>query len=151
MKICTSARINDALIEIEDLEERDPENRFIVVWRNKDEENRYSARSLEEAEEYYQYRCRLAEQRRILNGRGSPNQIDFEGRERSAPILGILCETRFVAVFLAEWLSSILGVRIDSSGGYSIRIRAEAHHTTVTFQDEYRAFLKRHHVSFDGR
>ena len=31
MKICTSARINDALIEIEDL----------VVWRDKDEENRY--------------------------------------------------------------------------------------------------------------
>jgi hypothetical protein len=65
MKICTSARINDALIEIEDLEECDPQNRFIVVWRNKDEENRYSARSLEDAEEYYQYRCRLAEERRI--------------------------------------------------------------------------------------
>jgi len=65
MKICTSARINDALIEIEDLEECDPQNRFIVVWRNKDEENRYSARSLEDVEEYYQYRCRLAEERRI--------------------------------------------------------------------------------------
>jgi len=57
--------MNDALIEIEDLEECDPQNRFIVVWRNKDEENRYSARSLEDAEEYYQYRCRLAEERRI--------------------------------------------------------------------------------------
>jgi putative transposase len=27
----------------------------------------------------------------------------------------------------------------------------EAHHKTVTFQEEYRAFLKRHHVSFDER
>jgi len=46
-------------------EDLDPENRYIVVWRDKDEENRYSARSLEDAEEYYQYRSRLAEQRRI--------------------------------------------------------------------------------------
>ena len=38
MKIRKSARINDALIEIEELEERDPENRYIVVWRDKDEE-----------------------------------------------------------------------------------------------------------------
>jgi hypothetical protein len=65
MKIRKSAHINDALIEIEDREERDPENRYVVVWRDKEEENRYSARSLEDAEEYYQYRCRLAEQRRI--------------------------------------------------------------------------------------
>lgn len=65
MKIGKSERINDALIEIEDQEERDPENRYVVVWRDKDEENRYSARSLEDAEEYYRYRCRLAEQRRI--------------------------------------------------------------------------------------
>jgi hypothetical protein len=65
MKIRKSARINDALIEIEDQEERDPDNRYTVVWRAKDEENRYSARSLEDAEEYYQYRCRLAEQKRI--------------------------------------------------------------------------------------
>jgi putative transposase len=27
----------------------------------------------------------------------------------------------------------------------------EAHHRTVTFQDEYRAFLRRHHVNFDER
>jgi putative transposase len=27
----------------------------------------------------------------------------------------------------------------------------ETHHKTITFQDEYRAFLKRHHVSFDER
>jgi hypothetical protein len=65
MKIRKSARINDALIEIEDQEQRDPENRYTVVWRTKDEENRYSARSLEDAEEYYQYRCRLVEQKRI--------------------------------------------------------------------------------------
>ena len=51
MKIRTSARINDALIEIQDREDLDPENRYIVVWRDKDEENRYSARSLEDAEE----------------------------------------------------------------------------------------------------
>jgi hypothetical protein len=65
MKILKKATINDATIEIEDWEERDPENRCMVVWRAKDEENRYSARSLEDGEEYYEYRCRLAEQRRI--------------------------------------------------------------------------------------
>jgi putative transposase len=27
----------------------------------------------------------------------------------------------------------------------------ETHHKTVTFQDEYRAFLQRHNVSFDER
>ena len=27
----------------------------------------------------------------------------------------------------------------------------ETHHKTITFQDEYRAFLKRHNVSFDER
>jgi putative transposase len=27
----------------------------------------------------------------------------------------------------------------------------ETHHKTITFQDEYRAFLQRHHVSFDER
>ena len=27
----------------------------------------------------------------------------------------------------------------------------EAHHKSITFQDEYRAFLKRHNVSFDER
>jgi len=37
-------------------EDLDPENRYIVVWRDKNEENRYSARSLEDAEEYYQRR-----------------------------------------------------------------------------------------------
>jgi hypothetical protein len=65
MKIHKSVRINDALIQIEELEECEPENRYIVVWRDKEEENRYSARSLEDAEEYFQYRCRLAEERRI--------------------------------------------------------------------------------------
>jgi len=65
MKIHKSVRINDALIQIEELEECEPENSYIVVWRDKEEENRYSARSLEDAEEYFQYRCRLAEERRI--------------------------------------------------------------------------------------
>ena len=65
MNTRTSAHINDALIQIEILEGRDPENRYIVVWRNKDEENRYSARSLEDAEEYFEYRCHLAQQGRI--------------------------------------------------------------------------------------
>ena len=27
----------------------------------------------------------------------------------------------------------------------------EAHHKTITFQDEYRAFLKRHNIPFDER
>jgi hypothetical protein len=65
MKILKSAIIHGATIQIEDWEECYPENRYAVQWRGKDEENRYSARSLQDAEEYYEYRCRLAEQRRI--------------------------------------------------------------------------------------
>lgn len=65
MKTLKEATINDATIKIEDREKDSPENRYIVVWRSKDDENRYSARSLEDAEEYYEYRYRLAEQRRI--------------------------------------------------------------------------------------
>jgi hypothetical protein len=65
MKILSKAAINDVTIEIEDREEGCSENRYTVVWKGKGEENRYSARSLEDAEEYYQYRCRLAEERRI--------------------------------------------------------------------------------------
>ena len=65
MKILKRANINDATIKIEEDEEDYSENRYSVVWRSKDEENRYSTRSLEDAEEYYEYRCRLAEQGRI--------------------------------------------------------------------------------------
>ena len=65
MKILKRANINDATIKIEEDEDDYSENRYSVVWRSKDEENRYSARSLEDAEEYYEYRCRLAEQGRI--------------------------------------------------------------------------------------
>jgi len=65
MKILKRANINDATIKIEEDEDDYSENRYSVVWRRKDEENRYSARSLEDAEEYYEYRCRLAEQGRI--------------------------------------------------------------------------------------
>jgi hypothetical protein len=57
--------MHGATIQMEDWEEFYPENRYVVVWRGKDEENRYSARSLKDAEEYYEYRCRLVEQRRI--------------------------------------------------------------------------------------
>jgi hypothetical protein len=42
-------------------EERYPENRYTVLWKAKDEENRYSARSIQDAEEYYEYRCLLME------------------------------------------------------------------------------------------
>jgi len=38
MKIRKSACKNDALIEIEDREERDPDNRYVVVWRDKNED-----------------------------------------------------------------------------------------------------------------
>ena len=65
MKILKRANINDATIKIEEDEDDYSENRYSVVWRSKDEENRYSTRSLEDAEEYYEYRCRLAEQGRI--------------------------------------------------------------------------------------
>jgi hypothetical protein len=65
MKILKSAIIHGATIQMEDWEESYLENRYAVLWRGKDEENRYAARSLQDAEEYYEYRCRLAEQRRI--------------------------------------------------------------------------------------
>jgi hypothetical protein len=56
---------------MEDWEERYPENRYAVLWKAYDEENRYSATSLQDAEEYYAYRCLLMEQRRILENRES--------------------------------------------------------------------------------
>ena len=59
MKILKSSVIQAATIQIEDAEERCPENRYTVTWKAKDEENRYSARSLQDAEEYYEYRCLL--------------------------------------------------------------------------------------------
>jgi hypothetical protein len=65
MKILKSTVIQAATIQMEDWEERYPENRYVVLWKAKDEENRYSARSLQDAEEYYDYRCLLAGQKRI--------------------------------------------------------------------------------------
>jgi hypothetical protein len=65
MKILKSTVIQAATIEMEDWEERYSENRYAVLWKAKDEENRYSARSLQDAEEYYEYRCLLAGQKRI--------------------------------------------------------------------------------------
>jgi len=65
MKTLKSKIIDGATIQMEVWEECYPENRYAVLWRGKAEESRYSARSLEDAEEYYEYRCRLAEQRRI--------------------------------------------------------------------------------------
>ena len=69
MKILKSATMHGATIQIEDWEERKTENRYAVLWRGKAEENRYFARSLQDAEEYYEYRYRQAEQRRILEAR----------------------------------------------------------------------------------
>ena len=65
MKILKSRVIQAATVQIEDSEDLHPENRYTVLWKAKDEENRYSARSLEDAEEYYEYRCLLMEQRKI--------------------------------------------------------------------------------------
>ena len=65
MKILKSTVIQAATIQVEDSEESNPENRYTVLWKAKDEENRYSARSLQDAEEYYEYRCLLMEQRKI--------------------------------------------------------------------------------------
>ena len=65
MKILKSRVIQAAIIQIEEWEDDHPENRYPVLWKAKDEENRYSARSLEDAEEYYEYRCLLMEQRKI--------------------------------------------------------------------------------------
>ena len=60
MKVLKSKVIQAATIQMEDWEE--PESRYTVLWKGKDEENRYSARSLQDAEKYYEYRCRLLEQ-----------------------------------------------------------------------------------------
>ena len=65
MKVLKSTIIQAATIQMEEWEERYPESRYAVLWKGKDEENRYSARSLEDAEEYFEYRCCLAEQKRI--------------------------------------------------------------------------------------
>ena len=62
MKILKSRVIQAATIQIEDWEERYPDDRYTVLWKDKDEENRYLARSLQDAEEYYEYRCLLVEQ-----------------------------------------------------------------------------------------
>jgi hypothetical protein len=64
MKILKSTVIQAATIQVEDWEERYSENRYAVLWKAKDEENRYSARSLQDAEEYYEYRCLLMEQKK---------------------------------------------------------------------------------------
>jgi hypothetical protein len=50
---------------MEDLEERYPEDRYAVLWKAENEENRYSARLLQDAEEYYEYRCLLVGQEKI--------------------------------------------------------------------------------------
>ena len=65
MKVLKSTIIAAAIIQMEDWGDRSPEDRYEVLWKDKDEENRYSARSLQDAEEYYEYRCRVVEQRRI--------------------------------------------------------------------------------------
>jgi hypothetical protein len=65
MKVLKSANIQAATIQMEEWEEHYPEKRYAVLWKGADEENRYSARSLQDAEEYFEYRCRLAEQRRV--------------------------------------------------------------------------------------
>jgi hypothetical protein len=65
MKILKSTLIRAATIQMEDSEERYSENRYAVLWKAKDEENRYSARSLQDAEEYYAFRCLLVGENRI--------------------------------------------------------------------------------------
>jgi metal-responsive CopG/Arc/MetJ family transcriptional regulator len=65
MKILKSTVIQTATIQMEDWEERHSENRYAVLWKAKDEENRYLARSLQDAQEYYEYRCLLVGQNRI--------------------------------------------------------------------------------------
>jgi hypothetical protein len=63
---------------MEDWEERYSENRYAVLWKAKDEENRYSARSLQGAEEYYEYRCLLVGQiefSRHATGRYTPASL----------------------------------------------------------------------------
>jgi hypothetical protein len=65
MKVLKSTVIQAAIIQMEDWEELCSENRYAVLWKAKDEENRYSARTLHDAEEYYEYRCLLVGQNRI--------------------------------------------------------------------------------------
>jgi hypothetical protein len=65
MKILKSTMVQAATLRMEDWEEGYSENRYAVLWKAKDKENRYSARSLQDAEEYYEYRCLLVGQNRI--------------------------------------------------------------------------------------
>jgi hypothetical protein len=65
MKILKSTVIEVATIEMEDWEDGSSENRYAVLWKANDEEGRYSARSLQDAEEYYDYRCLMVGQKRI--------------------------------------------------------------------------------------
>jgi hypothetical protein len=65
MRILKSTVIRAATIQMEDSGECYSENRYAVLWKARDEENRYSARSLQDAEEYFEYRCLLVGQKRI--------------------------------------------------------------------------------------
>jgi hypothetical protein len=65
MKVLKSKIIQSATIQMEDWEERYHKSRYTVLWKGEDEQNRYFARSLQDAEEYFEYRCRVVEQGRI--------------------------------------------------------------------------------------
>ena len=81
MKILKSTVIEAATIQMEDWEDGYSENRYAVLWKAKDEENRYSARSLQDAEEYYEYRCLLVD------------RIEFREASIVAAIVGTGCFT----------------------------------------------------------
>jgi len=65
MKILKSTVIQAATIQMEDWEERYSENRYAVLWKAKARREPIFARSLQDAEEYYEYRCLLVGQKRI--------------------------------------------------------------------------------------
>ena len=65
MKVLKSKIIQAATIQMEDREEHYPESRYTVLWKGKDKEKPIFRRSLQDAEEYYECRCRVVEQRRI--------------------------------------------------------------------------------------
>ena len=79
MKILKSTVIQAATIQIEDWEKGYSENRYAVLWKAKDEENRYSARSLQDAEEQDPPLCQMCSSKAsaVSCALDSSGKIDF--------------------------------------------------------------------------
>ena len=123
MKIIKGAVIQAATIQIEDWEESYSENRYAVLWKAKDEENRYSARSLQDAEEYYEYRCLLVGAEQNLE-KLVPSQT---GRRKvqGAPLYPnvFVLRTKSGRVFLTPEMLPLATIMINHLDGASSHFR----------------------------